>query len=138
MPDDLLSPRLAGEEGQAYLPGGEVAAESIEELESLLLQVLVGRRVPGDLNGILNLAEETPSCQRCPWACRSVEVDGGRARPLASSISDGRGLRLGDYVPGRPSSPAQQVALLNRRRRSERRGKEGRFVRYRGGCIDML
>lgn len=55
MANDLRCSKLSGEEGKADEPGAGVSTNLIDEFIRLSFEVLIGRGVPGNFNGILYL-----------------------------------------------------------------------------------
>lgn len=53
--DYLERSRLAGEEDKANLPGSRIGTKLVKKLKRLGSKVLVGGRVPGNLDGIFDL-----------------------------------------------------------------------------------
>lgn len=53
--DYLERSRLAGEEDKANLPGSRIGTKLVEKLKRLGSEVLVGGRVPGNLDSIFDL-----------------------------------------------------------------------------------
>ena len=59
--DYLERSRLAGEEDKANLPGSRIGTKLVKKLKRLGFKVLVGGRVPGNLDGIFDLFQRRES-----------------------------------------------------------------------------
>lgn len=87
MADDLFGRRCAGKQSQADLPTRGIFAELVQEGVRLRLEILVGLRVEGDLDGALDLSRKHETLVSCRnlgnITCASMPADHDLSRACA-------------------------------------------------------